>query len=106
MCYFATSAKIFSGIMHKRLIPKGKLLDKKTRLRFIDAHGKHTASLFKEPKEDRSELFYPFFQTLIITHCQHDVSLFILQILWRRFYWSRKYTLQCQILNLFHVNFV
>ena len=47
------------------LLPNHKKLSKKVKQAFLKAHGPHTAKLFREPSEDRKELFYPFFLTSI-----------------------------------------
>jgi len=43
------------------LIKNGNKLPMEIKKKFILAHGEHTASLFREPEQDREELFYPFF---------------------------------------------
>jgi len=43
------------------LIHKGDSLPRRIKKAFIRAHGLHTANLFRAPKEDRSEFFYPFY---------------------------------------------
>ena len=45
------------------LLPNHRKLSKKIKTAFLKAHGSHTAALFREPLEDRKELFYPFFLT-------------------------------------------
>ena len=51
-------------ISHKdipSLIHRGEKLPTYIKNKFIAAHGSHTASLFQEPKKDRTEFFYPFY---------------------------------------------
>jgi len=45
------------------LLPHHKKLPKHIKDSFLRAHSTHTAALFKEPKQDKKELFYPFFLT-------------------------------------------
>jgi len=45
------------------LLPHHKNLPKHIKDSFLRAHSTHTAALFKEPKQDKKELFYPFFLT-------------------------------------------
>ena len=45
------------------MLPYHKKLPKHIKNSFLRAHGTHTAALFKEPEQDRKELFYPFFLT-------------------------------------------
>jgi len=44
-----------------KLIHKGDRLSRKVKRSFLRAHNKHTANLFRAPKRDRKEFFYPFF---------------------------------------------
>ena len=44
-----------------KLIHNGNKLSRKVKRAFIAAHNKHTAKLFKAPKSDRKEFFYPFY---------------------------------------------
>jgi len=44
-----------------KLIHNGERLTRKIRRAFVAAHNKHTSKLFKYPKKDRKEFFYPFF---------------------------------------------
>ena len=43
------------------LVHNGNKMSNEMKTSFIAAHGKHTASLFKPPKKDLPELFYPFY---------------------------------------------
>jgi len=43
------------------LIHNGDKLSASEKKKFIAAHGKHTSDLFRPPKNDHAELFYPFF---------------------------------------------
>ena len=43
------------------LIHKGNSLPRRLKKAFLQAHRSHTANLFREPKTDRSEFFYPFY---------------------------------------------
>jgi len=44
-----------------RLIKNGDKLSTKDKKAFVEAHGPHTASLFKEPEKEHEALYYPFF---------------------------------------------
>jgi len=44
-----------------KLIHNGDRLPPALKKAFVRAHGKHTASIFSPPEQDRPELFYPFF---------------------------------------------
>jgi len=59
----------------KQLIHKGDSLPRKLKKAFIKAHGPHTANLFREPKEDRSEFFYPFYLLNELGHTKNDENL-------------------------------
>ena len=43
------------------LIHKGDSLPRRIKKAFLRAHKSHIANLFREPKKDRSEFFYPFY---------------------------------------------
>jgi len=43
------------------LIPNGNALPRKIKKAFVKAHGLHTANLFRGPKTDNHEFFYPFY---------------------------------------------
>jgi len=44
-----------------KLIHKGDSLPRRVKKAFARAHGPHTANLFREPEEDNSDFFYPFY---------------------------------------------
>jgi len=43
------------------LLPNHNALPDELKKSFINAHGKHTANLFREPDHDHPDLFYPFY---------------------------------------------
>jgi len=43
------------------LIPNGQSLPRRIKKAFVQAHGPHTANLFREPEHDNPEFFYPFY---------------------------------------------
>jgi len=46
-----------------RLVHNGNRMSTKLKRAFVRAHGNHTARLFKPPKKDHKELYFPFFLT-------------------------------------------
>jgi len=53
--------RVVTGKDISTLIKNGNKLPNGIKNSFIAAHGEHTAQLFREPKKDRTEFYYPFF---------------------------------------------